>query len=470
MVTLFGRNSGQLAVVCPVVALLRSMVKVNVISRSKLEWTKDRAGEVPRAHRSYDDKQATALAKQTEYARAVRAAKLDRMFAKPFLGAMGGHNDTVEAMALDSTNVAVLATGAADGEVIMWNAMTKKARRTIAAHRNAIGGLCFTPDGVGLLTASRDRVVKLWETAFADDGTPDAAPLAEYLGDSPFSAVDHNWHDATFATAGHELQLWDVNRTRPIQQFTWGDDTLTSVRFNKTETHLAAVCGMDRGVCVYDTRAKTGHSKLIVAMTCNSVAWNPMDPNMFVAACDDWNCYMFDLRITARPRGIYQGPLKAVTSVDFSPTGRTFCAGAADQTVRWWNVDQTVKSDSAEMYHTKRMARVQAVRWSLDNNFIFSGSEDAVVRVWKADASAPIRGFRGSEKSQFNYMRSLKERYRNLPEVRRISNQRNTPKAIKQLRQQKRSTATREMVKEMSRRKTTDIKPLARKKTVQALK
>ena len=40
-----------------------------------------------------------------------------------------------------------------------------------------------------------------------------------------------------------------------------------------------------------------------------------------------------------------------------------------------------------EVYHTKRMQRVVAVKWSLDNKFILSASEEMNLRVWKANAS-----------------------------------------------------------------------------------
>jgi WD repeat and SOF domain-containing protein 1 len=448
------------------------MVKVNIISRSKLEWTKDRSGEVPRANRNYEAG-PPPMAKQLEYARALRAAKMDRMFAKPFVAAMGGHQDTVQSIACDSTNLASLATGGADGQLIHWDVMARRVRRSFPAHRHAVDGLCFTPDGVAMLTASRDKTVKLWDTDFGDsaaDVTADPTPLAEYLGESPFAGIDHNWRDNTFATAGHELQVWDINRTRPIQSFTWGDETLTCVAYNKVETHLCAAAMLDRGVCIYDTRAKTGHSKLIMTMTCTSLSWNPMDPNMFVAGCDDWNCYTFDMRITARPRGVFQGAVKGINSVDFCPTGRKFAAGSSDNTVRIWSVDQATKSASEEMYHTKRMARVLAVKWSLDNNYIFSGSEDAVVRVWKGDSSAPIRPFRGAERSQFNYMRSLRDRYKQHPEIKRIVNQRNTPVALKTRTRQLRAANNSEMVTEMAKRKTTETKPLAKKRTVQNVK
>lgn len=39
------------------------------------------------------------------------------------------------------------------------------------------------------------------------------------------------------------------------------------------------------------------------------------------------------------------------------------------------------------MYHTKRMQRVFAVRFSGDASYVFSGSDDMNVRMWKVGAT-----------------------------------------------------------------------------------
>ena len=61
-----------------------------------------------------------------EYTRAVRAAKLDRMFAKPFLGAMDDHSDAVQCASTSPASLVALVTGAADGEVIVWDLPTRQ--------------------------------------------------------------------------------------------------------------------------------------------------------------------------------------------------------------------------------------------------------------------------------------------------------------------------------------------------------
>lgn len=56
-----------------------------------------------------------------EYTRAVNAVKLERMFAKPFVGQLGGgHTDGVYSMAVDSKSLKRVASGSGDGVVKVW--------------------------------------------------------------------------------------------------------------------------------------------------------------------------------------------------------------------------------------------------------------------------------------------------------------------------------------------------------------
>ena len=41
-------------------------------------------------------------------------------------------------------------------------------------------------------------------------------------------------------------------------------------------------------------------------------------------------------------------------------------------------------------YHTKRMQRIFCVNFSADARFVLTGSDDTNIRIWKAQASAPL--------------------------------------------------------------------------------
>lgn len=78
--------------------------------------------------------------------------------------------------------------------------------------------------------------------------------------------------------------------------------------------------------------------------------------------------------------------VSAVMDVDYSPTGREFVAGGYDRSIRIFPYNG---GHSREVYHTKRMQRLFATRFSGDATYVFSGSDDMNVRVWKA-SSAPF--------------------------------------------------------------------------------
>ena len=110
--------------------------------------------------------------------------------------------------------------------------------------------------------------------------------------------------------------------------------------------------------------------------------------------------YTFDSRNLKRPKKIHENHVAAVTSVDYSPTGKEFVSGSYDKTIRIYEVE---KSNSREIYHTKRQQHVTAVGWSLDNKYIFSGSDEMNIRIWKAYASEKLGPVRMKEVLRFPF-------------------------------------------------------------------
>ena len=66
-------------------------MKVKALSRSAASTERQNSGDLRMHHRNLDPS-SHPMARAREYTRAVTAAKLDRMFAKPFLASLGeGH-------------------------------------------------------------------------------------------------------------------------------------------------------------------------------------------------------------------------------------------------------------------------------------------------------------------------------------------------------------------------------------------
>lgn len=127
--------------------------------------------------------------------------------------------------------------------------------------------------------------------------------------------------------------------------------------------------------------------------------------------------------------------------IRYSPTGREFATGSYDRTVRLFRVTE---GKSREVYHTKRMQRVFCVNFSADGRYVLSGSDDTNIRVWKAQASKPMKRLLPRERSKLDYYDSLKKRYASVPEVRKIAKHQHVPRTIVKAKKRKQEEETKE--------------------------
>lgn len=95
--------------------------------------------------------------------------KLDRVFAKPFIGNLEGHKDAVSCMCKHPTRLQILLSGAFDGEVRVWNLPQRTCERSFLAHDGNVRGIAFSPDSESFITVGDDKTIKTWKAAKPDD-------------------------------------------------------------------------------------------------------------------------------------------------------------------------------------------------------------------------------------------------------------------------------------------------------------
>ena len=114
------RRSGAFAPRFRLIICVASAQKVKVITRDEQKFSRERASDLYKVFRNYD-RSVHPFARAVEYARAVAAAKKERMFARPFVAAMEGHSDAVYCMARNREAMNVALTGSCDGEIRLWD-------------------------------------------------------------------------------------------------------------------------------------------------------------------------------------------------------------------------------------------------------------------------------------------------------------------------------------------------------------
>ncbi|ORX56303.1 U3 snoRNP-associated protein Sof1 [Hesseltinella vesiculosa] len=399
-------------------------MKIKTISRSSADYVRERSQDIHKVQRNLDPT-IHPFEQGREYVRALNATKLGRMFAKPFVAGLSGHIDGVYCMTKHPHLLSSMISGSGDGEIRVWNLSEQETSWSVQAHKGMVTGVSAGVNNDQFLSCSTDKTIKIWQPS-AEQGSSE--PLETYLGQYSFTGLSHHRKDPLFITSGNSVELWDEQRSEPIQDFAWGADSYQTVKFNQVETNIFSSCGTDRTIVLYDLRTSKPISKMIMTLKTNAICWNPIEAYTFATANEDHNAYIFDMRNMKAARNVLKDHVSAVMDVDYSPTGQEIVTGSYDRTIRLYDAK---RGHSYDVYHTKRMQRVFSVQYSMDSKFVLSGSDDGNVRIWKAHANEKLGIKDRRERTHLEYMDKLKERYGHMKEIKRIDRHRHVPVEIK---------------------------------------
>jgi len=333
----------------------------------------------------------------------------------------------VYSLAKDPASLERFASGAGDGVVKVWDLVSREEIWNNQAHENIVKSMCWTRDKK-LLTCAADRSIKLFDPYNTPSGS---APTQTWLGTNAFTSLSHHRSNNSFAVASGVISLYDLERHQaPPEVIKWpnSSDTITCVSFNQTETSILASAATDRSIVLYDLRTSSALAKTVLNFASNSIAWNPMEAFNFAVANEDHNVYIFDMRNMSRALNVLKDHVAAVLDVEFSPTGEELVTASYDRTIRLWS---RASGHSRDIYHTKRMQRVFSCKWTPDNKYILSGSDDGNIRLWRSQASKREGIKSAAQRQSLEYNEALVERYAHMPEVKRIKRHRHIPKVIK---------------------------------------
>jgi DDB1- and CUL4-associated factor 13 len=179
-------------------------MKISVLQRAPPEL---RHGDPTPAARNLDPR-LHPFAKPRERVRALNAAKISRIFAKPFLASLDGHADAVNVIVRHPRDLVSVASASWDGTIILHHLAQRIALRSFPhAHSAKVSGLCFADDS-RLLSCGHDRAVKLWSL---DGDSSD--PVSVFPTNAPLNSIDHHRNDPLFATASNLVQIWDETKS-----------------------------------------------------------------------------------------------------------------------------------------------------------------------------------------------------------------------------------------------------------------
>lgn len=380
---------------------------IKTITHDIKQNSKGRKGDLSK-HRFIKDADYHPFYKEREYMRALNATKIERMLAKPFVTAFEDHKEGIVRVEKHMKKDLILSSSF-DGVTNIYNIATKKIQGSISLGKVSNGVSFYNDD----ILVSKNKDIYLYDTnGVSIKSTYKCNSVVNFL----------HGGDHLYVATGKSLQVVDVVKKNVIQKY---DGTYTFCKSDPCSNLTVGACG--NKVTLIDNRIEKIFNQIDVGLNTNYAAFSP-DSRYFVSANEDSNSYLHDLRYVDMPVGTFRHHINAVTSVDYSPCGTEFVSGSYDKTIRIFRIKER---KSRDVYYNKRMHHVNGVKYANDGILIVSGSDDSSLRVWKSRASIKLGKMTKKETEAIAIAENLKDKYKNVEEIARISKHRFLPKGIK---------------------------------------
>jgi len=385
-------------------------MKIEAIYHNKRDRKKETKSDLPMRRYAKDPVYHPMLLER-EYVRALNATKIEKIMAKPFVTALMQNTEGIHLLVKDSES-ATFATASYDNTAVVWD-MKSKTKIHEKKYPESIAGIAI--DQFKNMYISQHKHV--------------VGPNFNYRVDSIVNALDYaslspGSGDVAIATT-KSISIFDVSRESPKIHYSLED--VKDVAFNDSFRYVMGSVSPTNAL-LHDNRCNK-QIATVESPIFNVMKFNPQRGHIFSVGGEDGSSYSYDMRNLEKPYNVHRGHVGAVVSLGFHPNGREIATGSFDKTIRFFGLEDR---KSRDCYYNDRMQIVHEVVYSEDGRYVISGSDDGNLRLWKSEASKKLGALSRAEKEANSYKNALKEKFRHVGEIDRISRHRFTPHELKQ--------------------------------------
>lgn len=234
----------------------------------------------------------------------------------------------------------LLATGADDNTIHLWDMQTGDLYNTLSGHTDWVRTIAWSPDGNMLASGADDNTVHLWDIQTGE------LRNKLWLHTKRIRSVAWAPHWGLLATGGDDntVRLWDTQTARLL-------------------------------------RVLSHHTKRV-----RCVAWSP-DGSTLATGADDNTIGLWDMQTGEIYSSLHCPGFSGTRCMAWSPDGNILATGGDDNAVRLWNMQTGLQTHTLEG-HTEE---VVSLSFSPGGQLLASSSStvidraDSAFRIWRTD-------------------------------------------------------------------------------------
>lgn len=350
------------------------------------------------------------------------------------------HQSEVLSVAISYGDSPVMASGSANGEVILWEFSTGKFLKTLSTGKgnNGINDLAFSSDGQKLAAATWNGQVWIWDlksidididtpfqvleseslsTAWSLNFSPDGRKLAvaystqdiilwnaetgtllekivtDSSGEIYAVSFSAKGEFLAFGGASKALTLWNIAKHEKVWQSTGHTLPIKSISFSSNNSFVAT--GGDDGViCLWNFETgkviwfQAGHVDGV-----NSVLFTP-DSTTLISASQDKTISLWDVQ-TAQKLKTLSGHYGEVNDLAYSASGNVLASASSDYSVILWDMS----GETEKQVLSQNTTKITALDFSPDSKTLASGSVDGKIVLWNMDQGVPVTNIQYTSKA-----------------------------------------------------------------------
>eukprot|EP01018_Ginkgo_biloba_P012675 Gb_09588 [translate_table: standard] len=237
-----------------------------------------------------------------------------------------------------------LAVGTHLGEVQIWDAVRCKRVRSMGGHRTRVGTLAWNSHI--LSSGSRDRNILQRDIRVQDDF------VSKFAGHkSEVCGLKWSYDDRELASGGNDNQLfvWNQQSPQPVLKFNEHTAAVKAITWSPHQHGLLASGGGTADRCIRFWNTATNSPLNCVdtgSQVCNLV-WSKSVNELVSTHGYSQNQIVVWRYPTMSKLATLTGHTLRVLYLAISPDGQTIVTGAGDETLRFWNVFPSPKSQNS---------------------------------------------------------------------------------------------------------------------------